>query len=116
MTSIVDTKEGFDRLKKALLEIDRTLKEEQIQMPEITFESNKVMEPFEAKNKSAESIAFDEANGRISNVMVCLYPPGVPVIVPGEEIKEQNIKLIKDALEKSIQVTGLISGTISVVK
>lgn len=116
MTSIVDTKEGFDRLKKALLEIDGTLKEEQIQIPEITFESNKVMEPFEAKNKSAESIAFDEANGRISNVMVCLYPPGVPVIVPGEEIKEQNIKLIKDALEKSIQVTGLISGTISVVK
>jgi len=85
-------------------------------MPEITFESNKVMEQFEAKNKSVESIAFDEANGRISNVMVCLYPPGVPVIVPGEEIKEQNIKLIKDALEKSIQVTGLISGTISVVK
>ena len=116
MTSIMDTKEGFDRLKIALTEIDRTLSEEKIELPAISFESTKIMEPFEAKNKASESIILSEAAGRIATVMVCLYPPGVPLIVPGEEIKEQNIKLIKEAIEKNIQVTGLISGTISVVK
>ena len=53
----------------------------------------------------------------MSAAMVCLYPPGAPVIVPGEEITEEAVAVIKEAKDKGLHVTGLGSkqNTISVV-
>lgn len=41
---------------------------------------------FEAGRMEGESVKWDEASGRISLEYVYLYPPGIPMIVPGERI------------------------------
>ena len=120
MTSIMDSREGFERLKKALLEIDRRLDYGNIEVP--TFNdaegfnnSRKAMEAWQAKAKGAIQLALEEAEGLICQDSVLLYPPGAPVIIPGEIISKEKINLIKKAKSVGIHVTGLNKGLISIV-
>lgn len=115
MTSFMDSKEGFERLKKALFEIDDKLQSGQIVVPDITVSFPKKMEIFEAKAGEEILIDLNESIGRISATMVCIYPPGAPIIVPGEEITEDTVTLIKQSLEKNLHITGLRDNCISVV-
>lgn len=117
MTSIMDTKKGFDRLKKALKDIDSTLIEGRIQVPDLKLTYKKVMETYEAKANGEDIIPLEQAKEKVSAAMVCLYPPGAPIIVPGEEISQEAIKVIHQAKEKGLHVTGMNmeEETISVV-
>ena len=115
MTSIMDTKEGFDRLKKALVEIDEALTDGSTKAPMIAISSAKAMEPWQAKANGSIQMPLEESKGKVSADMVCLYPPGAPVIVPGEIIDSQALELIGQAKEASIHVTGINNGVISVV-
>ncbi len=115
MTSIMDTKEGFERLKKALIEIDEELGEGQIAVPYVNLKPIKRIEPWQAKAGKMQDMMFYTATGRTSCDMVCLYPPATPVIVPGEEITEDAIKVIHQAKEAGIHVTGIKEGHLSVV-
>ena len=54
----------------------------------------------------AESVLLGEAAGRISAQFVAPYPPGIPVIAPGEEITEKHIAYLKN---KSYNVSGKVS-------
>ena len=73
------------------------------------------MELWQAKTEPFKEIDLSEAEGKISTSMICLYPPGAPIVVPGEEVTNQAIDVINDALEKGIHVTGLNNGRICVV-
>lgn len=117
MTSIMDTKEGFARLKKALKEIDATLEEGQIYVPNLNLNYKKVMDTYQAKASNEEKVQLNQAKGKVSAAMVCLYPPGAPIIVPGEEISQEAIDIIEEARKKHLHVTGMDmeSQSISVV-
>ena len=116
MTSIMDSKEGFERLKRALIEIDASLRKGEISVPiadNIT--PVKKMELWEAKTKPVTSCKLKDAIGLVCSSMICLYPPGAPVIVPGEEITEETVSIIQEAQKAKIHVTGLNNGLICVV-
>lgn len=116
MTSIMDTKEGFKRLTDALLEIDATLSAGEIELPAINYMSEKMCEPWQAKASKEKLVAIDEIpKDAISAGMVCIYPPGAPLIVPGEKISTESIALIKEAIDKELHVTGISSSCLSVV-
>jgi arginine/lysine/ornithine decarboxylase len=115
MTSIMDTKEGFERLKMALAEIDRELEEGSILVPYVNLKPVKRMEPWQAKVGNTMDTMLYTAKGRTSCDMICLYPPATPVIVPGEEVTEEAIKVIDQAMDLGIHVTGLKDGHLSVV-
>ena len=117
MTSILDSKEGFARLKRALIEIDATLSNGKIIVPNLKLSYKKKMEIYEAKAGDEIAVPLNKGKGKISAAMVCLYPPGAPIIVPGEEITQEAITVIHEAKEKGLHVTGMDmeSETISVV-
>ena len=51
---------------------------------------------FEAGRMEGESVKWNEASGRISLEYVYLYPPGIPMIVPGERITSTIVqKMVK---------------------
>ena len=77
--------------------------------------AEKVIEPWEAKAKDQQTVKLNEAIGHVSAAMVCLYPPGAPIIVPGERITEEALELIDAARETKIHVTGIDKDAISVV-
>lgn len=111
MTSFMDTKEGFDRLAAALEEIDATLsggkKEEVFSPKEIYRQPEKAMEIDEAQDGEAECIAFSEAEGKVCADYIYLYPPGIPVIVPGEVLDAQTIHAIQKCQVLGLDVEGL---------
>lgn len=118
MTSIGDTKEGMDRLVNALTEIDREvekrMRKDNREYGEIHIagrlpRQKKVYSPAEMINLSEQVSAsgqyeekghiekreYQDCMGMISTEYAYLYPPGIPLIVPGEEISSEAVKLME---------------------
>ena len=114
MTSLMDTEEGFERLGTALLEIDGALRhcvepeqqkekgeskeKERCETPEVT--ESKVLHPVrrmlicEAMNADTERTALQNTVGKVSAEFVYLYPPGIPIIAPGEVFTDAIVEKI----------------------
>ncbi|MCM1257127.1 MAG: aminotransferase class V-fold PLP-dependent enzyme [Roseburia sp.] len=111
MTSIMDREEGFFRLSKALEEIDKTLREEKKDISEVIknvyLPKEKKMELFGAMEEETKVVSFDEAAGKISGAMVSLYPPGIPVLLPGEKITKDFIKNVRECQKLGLNVQGI---------
>ncbi len=50
---------------------------------------------------------MEHAAGRVSKGIIAPYPPGIPVVCPGEVISEEVIARIKDVLQAGGRVDGL---------
>lgn len=113
--SMMDRKEGFDRLWKALSETDKLLtntekntKEEKTQFPEYChFQPDAVLKISDAYMAEEESVPLREAKGRIVSEFVNLYPPGIPLLVPGEKIDDKMIPMIEAYLHNGYAVQGI---------
>ena len=77
------------------------------------FKNKCAMKISEALNISDEcgydkvSMNSDEVYGRISAAMVYVYPPGIPILCPGEVVSENVVNIIKQAVEEGLEVVGL---------
>ena len=60
----------------------------------------------EALGMQEESVDLAESAGRVSKEFVFLYPPGIPLIVPGERISTQLPSYLKEAMEMGLTVQG----------
>ena len=111
MTSFMDTEEGLERLADALLEIDATLtvtdQREMFSPEKIYRQPKKAMEIEEVQDGESTSVAFSEAEGRICADYIYLYPPGIPVIVPGEVLDQQTLTVIETCQKMELDVEGL---------
>lgn len=64
--------------------------------------------PGKAMSFSGTLCEFDEEIlGRVCGSYICIYPPGIPLIVPGEVIDEQVLNEYKKALQAGLHITGL---------
>lgn len=63
--------------------------------------------PREAFYREEETIHLEHAAGRISKYLVCKYPPGTPILAPGEEIGLEHIRAIADLLDSGATVNGI---------
>lgn len=61
----------------------------------------------EAYEKEGEWLFADTAAGRICREFVTVYPPGQPVLVPGERVTEQTLELISRYLQYGCNVIGI---------
>ena len=61
----------------------------------------------EAVEKEKEACGLSDCVGRLSTEYVYLYPPGIPLIVPGEEITAEASGRIGDWLAAGLTVHGL---------
>lgn len=111
MTSICDTREGFERLAKALLNIDRELSSADKSVPAYQSRSSRpvqAMTPGQAAEADSEQVPLMDSQDRISAAFICMYPPGSPLIVPGERIDTELIRQIDWLKLEGITVTGLV--------
>lgn len=94
MTGIFDSKKNLASLARALRKIDKTLSTSskppvEIPMPEFH------ISPSDAVSNEHEIVFSGEAEGCISAEYIWAYPPGIPMIVPGEVFTEKNIAALK---------------------
>lgn len=111
MFTLADTKEGFIRTKKALLEIDGRCKgtKEADSIKEIHDRCvRKVCALKDAWEAPKRKIPLHDAVGQVAGEFVNLYPPGRPILVPGEEIKEEIVHLITGYVRNHYTVQGIM--------
>lgn len=114
MTSLMDTDEGMRRLVTALHEIDEKNRKTDLggEVPEAGFtarmyrENPRRMQIYQALDLPYREVPFDEAVGKMAADYVYLYPPGIPLIVPGEIITEEFIRHIRECRERKLNVEG----------
>jgi len=97
MTGIGDTDANLHRLADALLDIDATLTSTPVVPPADPMHLSEMrLTPAEADWLPAEDVPVAQAAGRICAETVFAYPPGIPLIVPGEVIDgEHLLRLLK---------------------
>lgn len=65
------------------------------------------LSPRKAYNMDFETVYMQDAVGKTAKNIICKYPPGIPLIVPGEEITAKHIKIITDTIELGGNITGI---------
>lgn len=81
-------------------------------LPENIPPINLVKLPSDAFFGKRESIPYQEASGKISAGLVTPYPPGIPLLVPGQLIEKEHIEFIKAVSSQKITVQGVFDGEI----
>lgn len=118
MFTVNDGEEAYGRMTEALLEIDAGLgfcREKsrpaaRAAVPGIfTPESNGAgaIPLFKAWDMPVEQIPLEESTGRYGGEFVNLYPPGTPILVPGERITEDLCRKIRNALRDGLKIQGI---------
>ena len=114
MTSIADTKEAFEALYAALEVIDNQLTD----MKEVVdiYEGDTIRYTdipeykigiAQAREAMSHEILLRDAAGKISSDYVYVYPPGIPIIAPGEIISKDLIIELIHAAKKGLNIKGL---------
>lgn len=104
-----DTEETVLSLVTALQDLSRQFYKSDkpvrahIQTPEIP---ELVLSPRDAFYSRTVSIPLEEAVGAISAEFIMIYPPGIPVLAPGERITEENVNYIKKHILAGLPVLG----------
>lgn len=118
--TVGDTQEGFDRLTRALLEVDRELTKTPKTMRKIkqqgyrwmktlrSLPKNKEVMTIEAAaNSEPHTVRLRESAGCISAEFVYLYPPGIPLLVPGEQITQELLEEFSYYRKCGFELQGL---------
>ena len=105
--SIGDRRQEVERLVSALAEVKRRDKKDRAGMLSQEYIDPKVVAtPQEAFYAPKESLPLEQTAGRICSEFVMCYPPGIPILAPGEEITEDILDYIVYAKEKGCSMTG----------
>ena len=105
--SIGDRMRDIERLVSALAEIRRLYQRESTGMLTQEYIPPRVLvTPQEAFYAEKESLPIAETKGRICSEFVMCYPPGIPILAPGEQVTEEVLTYISYAKEKGCSLQG----------
>ncbi|MEI4831438.1 aminotransferase class I/II-fold pyridoxal phosphate-dependent enzyme [Bacillus sp. FJAT-53711] len=105
-----DTEEDLAKLVHALKELSATFQDQadlninaSVLLPDIPVLA---LTPRDAFYAETEMIPFEESVGRIIAEFVMVYPPGIPIFIPGEIITEENLIYTRKNKEAGLPVQG----------
>lgn len=105
--SIGDRLRDIERLVGALAEVKRRFgKSKSGLMTQEYIEPELAVSPQAAFYADKESLPIEETEGRICSEFVMCYPPGIPILAPGERITRRILDYISYAKEKGCSMTG----------
>lgn len=151
MTSVFDSKEYYDRLYKALCDIEKNVDKSLYDIEQdidkdfnerynnekydnMKYNDKNICDDinlnnmqhfnYDIENKCAMGISEalnicddtgydvimmnnDELYGRISAKMVYVYPPGIPILCPGEIISKKVVDVIRYAVNAGLEIVGI---------
>ena len=136
MTTFMDTEEGYSRLERALLELDvrvekqeaesvglkdgKQCEQDQLWGAQSNQKTNQENDsenclqhpkpmclPWQAWHGDGVLVPLEEAKGRVAWTCVTIYPPGVPMLMPGERIGTREITRIREAWRLGLTVEGI---------
>lgn len=112
MTSVLDTAEGFERLFLALWELDGELVEklgEGRKRPSFS-QRELVLSPYQASLRKTGWLPLEASEGKIAGDYIYLYPPGIPLLCPGERIDGDCLTWISYYESMGLRLHGISEG------
>lgn len=123
MTTVGDTEEGLERLREALFAIDETCAKAEQTLTRMVTELPRLPlvytngEIQRKKRDHEERCMWKDAVGEISTEYAYVYPPGIPLIVPGEKITQKAVDMLYLYAELGFTVEGIqVDNYIGVLK
>lgn len=119
MTTCADTREGFERLYDGLMQMDKALGQkrkvwmtEEIEYPV----PQMMMLPRDTFFTESKEVLMKNSEGYVSCDFLIPYPPGIPVIVPGEQITSEIIDYLFSLKKAGVSIVGLEHDMVRVCK
>jgi arginine decarboxylase len=107
--SFGDTEESINKLLTALSEISEDYQSKNTKKPDfmdIPSIPEAVIIPREAFNSNKVSVPLKESIGLVSGEFLLAYPPGIPILCPGEKITAEIIDYVQDLKNAGLYVQG----------
>ena len=105
--SMGDRIQDLERLVSALSEIRRRYKRAEADLLSYEYISpNVVRSPQEAFYANKIQVPLEDSADRGCSEFVMSYPPGIPILAPGEQITDEIIRYILYSKEKGCSLTG----------
>lgn len=111
IVSIGDRRDDLKRLVAALEDIALTENQlkltsiDDIQLP--VFDNKVAMTPRDAFFDKNKFVTINESAGRICSEIITVYPPGIPILVPGEIISEEMVAYLRIMIDLGATIDGL---------
>ena len=75
-----------------------------------------VMTPHEAFFAPAHAIALADSVGAVSAELVIPYPPGIPVLAPGEVITAEKVEYLREGASQGMYLSGPADSSLSTIR
>lgn len=114
ITTVMDSGEGLERLGDALTRIDTQLTDAGYkpdgrsgnQKSVYSMRCDTAMSMGEAMEEKMASVGLEDSAGCISGEFVYIYPPGIPIVAPGEWISRPILEVILEYRDKGLPMQG----------
>lgn len=120
ITTVADTEESLSRMGDAFLAVDRRLSERpqtvETETADEILRAGTVCTLLEAEEREKEYVRIMDAGGRISGGFISVYPPGIPLLAPGERITGEILEQIGKYQKQLLNIQGIDGGRICVLK
>ncbi|RKJ52133.1 arginine decarboxylase, partial [Butyricicoccus sp. 1XD8-22] len=119
IVTLGDTKKELNLLINALQRMSQAydseamITESKVSVPDIPALA---MSPRNAFYSPTEMIPFKESAGYICAEFIMVYPPGIPIFIPGEIITEENINYIQMNIDAGLPLQGPEDRTMQFVR
>ena len=91
----------------------REKKQVQVYLPKIPALA---LSPRDAYYAETDIVPIEKADGHVIAEFVMIYPPGIPILLPGEVISKENIEYIKQNIDAGLPVQGPEDESIQTLK
>lgn len=114
LTSVMDRQAGFQRLISALEEIDRKTRSSDSVRPDRLLTSEMIyqipkpaMSISAAIDQNSDILPLKASTGHTSQEYIYLYPPGIPLVAPGEILTGKLLATLSQCRKQGLSITGL---------
>ena len=117
--SVFDKKYYYEKLYNALVEIESKYKDlkwnnKKYEILDYTYKKIYTIEKGYSLEK--ETILLKDSIGKVAGEIVAPYPPGIPILLPGEEITYNKIKCIENCKNLGIRFNGPEDKSLNTIK
>ena len=105
--SVGDRVKDIERLVNALADVKRIYRKDGSRIPKVEYITPIVdVTPKAAFYAEKKSLPIRETVGETAAEFLMCYPPGIPILAPGERITQEILDYVKYAKRKGCQLTG----------
>lgn len=110
-----NSEEDFEKIYEAILKLEMKNICAPIGSRYYSCIPEKRLEPYEVFKKDGRWCQVEKSEGHIAKEFIIPYPPGIPLVCPGEVISENAVNIIKDYINNEKSIIGVENTMVQVI-